>query len=51
MVRTGSTNSEHFGVPLKFSGFLKRALAQTCLRAWYQVRFFEAIVGHSRGLV
>ena len=22
------------------SGFLKRALAQTCLRPWYQVRFF-----------
>ena len=32
------------------SGFLKRALAQTCLRAWYQVRFFRSIFGHSRGL-
>ena len=29
-----------FGVPGLCSGFLKRALAQTCLRAWYQVRFF-----------
>ena len=33
------------------SGFLKRALAQTCLRAWYQVRFFRPIFGHSWGLV
>ena len=30
---------------------LKRALAQTCLRAWYQVRFFGNIFGHSWGLV
>ena len=34
--------------PTRDSGFLKRALAQTCLRAWYQVRFLEAIFGHSR---
>ena len=27
------------------SGFLKRALAHTCLLAWYQVRFSEALVG------
>ena len=29
----------------KVSGFLKRALAQTCLRAWYQVPFLY--FGHS----
>ena len=33
------------------SGFLKRTLAQTCLRAWYQVRFLRPIFGHSWGLV
>ena len=33
------------------SGFLKRALAQTCFRAWYQVRFLRRIFGHSWGLV
>ena len=27
------------------SGFLKRALAQTCLRAWYQVRFLDLFLG------
>ena len=27
------------------SGFLKRAFAQTCLRAWYQVQFFEECLG------
>ena len=31
----------------KKSGFLKRALAQAFLRAWYQVRFFRNIFGHS----
>ena len=31
------------------SGFLKRALAQTCLRAWNQVRFFRNIFGHFLG--
>ena len=30
---------------LVVSGFLKRALAQTCLRAWYQVRFFDLFLG------
>ena len=33
------------------SGFLKRASAQTCLRAWYQVRFLRRIFGYSWGLV
>ena len=33
------------------SGFLKRALAQTCFRAWYQVQFLRRIFGHSWGLV
>ena len=33
------------------SGFLKHALAQTCLRAWYQVRFFSNIFGHSWGFL
>ena len=33
------------------SGFLKRALAQTCFRVWYQVRFLRRIFGHSWGLV
>ena len=37
--------------PQRGSGFLKRALAQTCLRAWYQVRFLRNIFGHSWGLV
>ena len=32
-------------------GFLKRALAQTCFRVWYQVRFLRSIFGHSWGLV
>ena len=27
-------------------GFLKRAFAQMCLRAWYQVRFLRSIFGH-----
>ena len=27
------------------SEFLKRALAQTCLRAWYQARFFRPFLG------
>ena len=27
------------------SGFLERALAQTCLLAWYQVRFLEIFLG------
>ena len=36
---------------LRESGFLKRALAQTCFRAWYQVRFLRRIFGHSWGLV
>ena len=34
----------HFAI---LSAFLKRALAQTCLWAWYQVRFFRPIFGHS----
>ena len=33
------------------SEFLKRALAQTCFRVWYQVRFLRRIFGHSWGLV
>ena len=33
------------------SGFLKRALAQTCFRVWYQVGFLRRIFGHSWGLV
>ena len=33
------------------SGFLKRALAQTCFRVWYQVRFLRRIFGHFWGLV
>ena len=32
------------------SGFLKRALAQTCFRAGYQVQFLRRIFGHSWGL-
>ena len=32
------------------SGFLKRALAQTCFRAWYQAQFLRRIFGHSWGL-
>ena len=34
-------------LPLFPSGFLKRALAQTCFRVWYQVRFLRRIFGHS----
>ena len=33
------------------SGFLKRALAQTSLLAWRQVRVFRSIFGHFRGRV
>ena len=29
----------------ELSGFLKRALAQTCLLAWYQVRFLDQFLG------
>ena len=35
----------------KISGFLKRAFAQTCLLAWYQVRCFRLIFWNSWGLV
>ena len=35
----------------RVSGFLKRALAQTCFRVWYQVRFLRRIFGHSWGFV
>ena len=44
------TDPKHFWEPRQRSGFLKRALAQACLPAWYQVRYFRCILGHSRAL-
>ena len=48
-LQKGAHNQHHGGQTI--SGFLKRALAQTCLRALYQASFFRSFFGHSKGLV
>ena len=51
MIRISIRKSELPAENRRYSGFLKRALAQTCFRVWCQVRFFTRIFGHSWGLV